>query len=77
MASEPKSFLAPDQYLERERKAETRSEYWNGRTYPIEAASRNHACITADLSAALHRRQRRIIEKFLFAGHTSKLSSLV
>ncbi len=35
--------MSPEQYLELDRNAETRSEYYDGEVYPVEAASRAHA----------------------------------
>ena len=50
MASEPgKPYFTPEQYFEFERTSEGRNEYEGGYVYPLEAASRSHARITANL----------------------------
>jgi Uma2 family endonuclease len=36
------SFLTPEQYLEIERKAERKSEYWNGEMFAMAGASESH-----------------------------------
>jgi Uma2 family endonuclease len=58
MASDPRSFLSPEQYLERERKAETRNEYSDGQVFPMEGTTRNHARITLNLASSLHQQLR-------------------
>jgi Uma2 family endonuclease len=42
MAQEPNTFLTPERYLELDRKAESRSEFYGGEMYPVEAATRQH-----------------------------------
>lgn len=48
MASNPKTFLTPEQYLEIERKAEFRSEYFAGEMFAMAGASRQHNRITSN-----------------------------
>ena len=45
MASQPIPFLTPEQYLELERKAEHRSEYWQGQMFAMSGATRSHNLI--------------------------------
>ena len=45
-----KKCFTPQEYLERERKAEYKSEYDNGVIIPMPGASREHNCITFDAS---------------------------
>ena len=54
MASQQQPTCTPEQYLARERMAETKSEFFDGRTYAMSGASRSHARITTNLIAALH-----------------------
>src|SRR5437588_9592329 len=51
MATEP--FYPPRQYLEMERKAEYKSEYWRGRIYAMAGASREHNLITMSIASQL------------------------
>ncbi|MDQ3256494.1 MAG: Uma2 family endonuclease [Acidobacteriota bacterium] len=67
MSSQTKSFITPDEYLAIERKAETRSEYFDGEMFPMNSVSRRHASqsmtgasrrhnlIAGNIFAALHR----------------------
>jgi Uma2 family endonuclease len=50
----PEPFVTPEEYLRRERAAETRSEYYRGRIYAMRGGSRQHARIVINLGAALH-----------------------
>ena len=42
MSTNPKTFLTPEQYLEIERKAEFKSEYFNGEMFAMAGASLTH-----------------------------------
>jgi Uma2 family endonuclease len=53
MAAQPQPRLTPQQYLELERAAEFRHEYYNGRMYAMPGGTYNHARITANLIGAL------------------------
>lgn len=46
-------YISPEEYLERERQAETRSEYFNGRIYAMAGASPDHEAICANTVIAL------------------------
>ena len=50
-ASEP--YVTPEQYLALERRAETKSEYVNGRVYALAGASRAHILITGNVARSL------------------------
>jgi Uma2 family endonuclease len=48
MSSQALPFLTPEQYLEIERKAERKSEYWNGEMFAMAGASRAHNLIATN-----------------------------
>jgi Uma2 family endonuclease len=50
MSSQPKSPCTPEQYLELERKAEYRSEYYAGETFAMAGATRAHILITGNIA---------------------------
>jgi Uma2 family endonuclease len=70
MSSLPKTYLTPEEYLAIERKAQTKSEYFNGEMFPLErigkthethamvGASRKHNLISANIIAALVQQSR-------------------
>ena len=49
MSAQPQPHLTPDQYLEAERAAEFRSEYYNGHIYAMSGGSYRHAQIIGGL----------------------------
>jgi Uma2 family endonuclease len=53
MAAVPQVPLTPEQYLEIERAAEFKSEYYNGRMYAMSGASRTHVLVTSNLTREL------------------------
>jgi Uma2 family endonuclease len=58
MASEPKPRLTPEQYLEIERKAEFKSEYFNGEMFAMSGGTRRHSLIGGNIYSALHSQLR-------------------
>ena len=50
----PKTFLTPEQYLEIERKAEFKSEYFNGKMFAMAGAKEAHNLLTMNVGFALH-----------------------
>ena len=54
MAAVPKVRLTPAEYLDIERKAEFRSEYFAGEMFAMSGASREHNLIALNLGSALH-----------------------
>jgi Uma2 family endonuclease len=50
MAAQPQARLTPEQYLEIERAAEFRHEYYDGRMYAMSGASYAHVLIAANLT---------------------------
>jgi Uma2 family endonuclease len=50
MSTLPKSFVTAEEYLEAERKAEYKSEYYNGEVFAMSAASRTHDRINTQLA---------------------------
>lgn len=51
----PLSYVSPQEYLEQERKAEHKHEYWNGEVRAMSGASFAHNQIAANLTAEIHR----------------------
>ena len=54
MSTQPKTLLTPEQYLEIERKAEFKSEYFQGEMFAMSGASYKHNLLTMDLSFILY-----------------------
>jgi Uma2 family endonuclease len=53
VSTEAKTFLTPEQYLEIERKAEFRSEYYQGEMFAMAGGTGNHTMLVDNLTAAL------------------------
>lgn len=53
MATVPATYISPEEYLERERKAETRSEYVRGEIFAMAGASVRHGRIVRNLVSTL------------------------
>ena len=53
MAAQPQPRLTPEQYLELERAAEFRHEYYNGRMYAMAGGTLNHVVIIGNLTREL------------------------
>ncbi|MDQ2844675.1 MAG: Uma2 family endonuclease [Acidobacteriota bacterium] len=49
MSTSPKQFVSPSEYLERERKAENKAEYFAGEMFAMGEASRSHVRIVSNL----------------------------
>ncbi len=56
MSSLPKARFTPEQYLEMERKAERKSEYWNGEIVAMAGGSKQHSLISVNVSGELRAR---------------------
>lgn len=54
MSTQPRYQLSPDEYLAQERRAEAKSEYWDGETVAMSGASYSHNLIVANAVARLH-----------------------
>jgi Uma2 family endonuclease len=54
----PEPYVTPEEYLERERAAKVKSEYYDGRIYTMSGASRQHVRITVNTLASFHRQLR-------------------
>jgi Uma2 family endonuclease len=54
MSSVAEIYISPEEYLERERQSEEKSEYYGGRIYAMSGASRPHNLITGNVFASLH-----------------------
>ncbi len=55
MASVPLPLLTEERYLEIERLAETKSEFYGGRMFAMAGASPNHALLSNNIGSLLHR----------------------
>jgi len=53
MATQPKHFVTPEEYLVRERLAETKSEYYQGEVFAMAGASQEHNLIVAGVVGSL------------------------
>jgi Uma2 family endonuclease len=58
MSTLPKTWLTPEQYLEIERRAEFKSEYYQGEMFAMAATNWAHSLITGSVLAALHAQLR-------------------
>jgi Uma2 family endonuclease len=58
VSTQPKTFLTPEEYLEIERKAEFKSEYFNGEMFAMAGAKQAHNLIVTNLIAGLHQQFR-------------------
>lgn len=58
MTSNPKTFLTEEEYLAIERRAESRSEYYDGEMFAMAGASRRHNRIVTNLVVALDNQLR-------------------
>jgi Uma2 family endonuclease len=59
MATQPKTFLTPEQYLEIERKAEFKSEYYQGEMFLMGGAREGHNLIVLNLASELRQQLRK------------------
>jgi Uma2 family endonuclease len=53
LLSKPERWISPEEYLELERRAETKSEYFDGQTYAMSGASFVHTHLVANLVITL------------------------
>jgi Uma2 family endonuclease len=58
VSTNPKPFLTPEQYLEIEREAEFKSEYFNGEMFAMAGAREAHNLLTTNVVGALHAQLR-------------------
>jgi Uma2 family endonuclease len=58
MSTQAKPFLTPEQYLEIERAAEYKSEYFNGEMFAMAGGTLDHAMIASDVSGILRAQLR-------------------
>jgi Uma2 family endonuclease len=54
MSAAPKPFLSPEEYLARERRAETKSEYYDGEIFAVAGGSEEHSIIAVNVAGALN-----------------------
>jgi Uma2 family endonuclease len=58
MSAVPKPYITPSEYLARERRAETKSEYFAGEIFAMSGASRKHNLIAANAAGELRQQLR-------------------
>ncbi len=54
MSTNPKHFITPEEYLEIERAAEVKHEYFDGELFAMVGGSRRHSLAGGNICAALH-----------------------
>jgi Uma2 family endonuclease len=59
MSLQPKTYITPEEYLAIERKAEYKSEYFDGEMFAMAGASERHVLIVTNLVAELRGQLRR------------------
>jgi len=59
MSAQPQPRLTPEQYLDAERAAEFRHEYYNGHIYAMSGGSYQHFQIIGNITAELHTRLKK------------------
>jgi Uma2 family endonuclease len=59
LSTQPKTFISPERYLEIERAAEFKSEYYNGEMFAMSGAREAHNLIAANAIAELRQQFRR------------------
>jgi Uma2 family endonuclease len=59
MSTQAKSHLTPEQYLEIERKAEFKSEYYQGEMFAMSGAQEAHVLVTGNVFGELRQQLRR------------------
>src|SRR6266496_5622855 len=58
MSTLSKTFLTPEQYLDTERAAEFKSEYYNGEMFAMAGTSEEHGIISINIVSLLHQQLR-------------------
>ena len=69
------AFFTPEEYLAKERKALTKSEYRNGQIYAMPGASREHNLITGNAFAELHFQLRNRVSEVYLSNMRAKVSA--
>ena len=59
MATVPKHYVTPEEYLQREKDAEFRSEYFRGEMFAMAGASANHNLIVLNAGASLREQLKK------------------
>lgn len=59
MATDPKPFITPDEFLHRERNAAFRSEYFRGEMFAMAGASANHNLIVLNAGSSLREQLKK------------------
>ncbi len=59
MSTLAKTYITPEEYLAIERKAEFKSEYYNGEMFAMGGASRQHVLIVTNIAGELRQQLRK------------------
>ena len=59
MATVPKHYITPEEYLQRERNAEFKSEYYRGEMFAMAGASANHNLIVLNAGSSLREQLKK------------------
>ena len=59
MSTQPKAFITPEQYLDIERKAEHRSEYFHGEVFAMAGAQEAHSILVGNLVREFNQQVRQ------------------
>jgi Uma2 family endonuclease len=58
MSTQAKVFLTPEQYLEIERQAERKSEYWQGEMFAMPGVGESHNLLVTSIAAQVYSQLR-------------------
>jgi Uma2 family endonuclease len=58
MSTQAKIYLTPEQYLEIERQAEQKSEYWQGEMFAMSGAAEPHNLVVPNITVQIHTQLR-------------------
>ena len=58
MSTQVKTYLTPEEYLALERRAETKSEYFNGEMFAMVGASREHNVVSGNIFREINQQLR-------------------
>lgn len=72
----PTDYISEEEYLARERLAETKSEYFNGRIYPMTGFNLAHNCLTMSIIGHLGQQLRHTQFHLMASQMRTKISAI-